>query len=175
MTWTISWAGAVVALASIVLAAGPARAAVDPGDPGDGVADLLLDPAFGSLAIDPDGLTINGYVIRSDAGIFTGAPANNLGWFTEDTDTSISGNMGFELTGMHDLGDVIGPEWEIIDPVAAAGRSSGGIPVNPYDDLTFTCTYAGQPGTYYGNLIVVPEPVTLGLLGLGGLALLRRR
>ena len=151
-------------LVSIVLMATPARAAIEPGESGDGVADLLLDEVFGSLTLDTDGNTMNGYVIRSEAGVFTGAPANNLGWFVDDTDTQISGNMGFELTGIHPLGNVIGPEWEVIAE-----------PFDPYQDMTFTCTFAGTPGTFLGNLIIVPEPATLGLLLLGGLALLRRR
>ncbi len=55
----------------------------------------------------------------------------------------------------------------------------GKADVNPYEDLTFTYTLNGQPGTYSGNLIIVPEPSTLimvlsmGTLGL--LMLLRRR
>ncbi len=142
-------------------------AAVDPGDPNDDVVDLILDVGDNSLTLATGDVTINGYVIRSAEGIFTGGPAENLGWFVEDTDRSISGNMGFELTGQHRLGEVIGPEWEIV----------GKPPVDPYQDLTFTYTIAGTPGTYYGNLIIVPEPSTLLMLlgGLSGMAVFARR
>jgi hypothetical protein len=106
------------------------------------------------------------YFITSAAGIFTGAPANNLGIFTEDTDTQISGNMGFTLTGEHLLGPVIGLEWH--NPA-----------IDPYEDLTFTYTSPDTAGTFLGNLIVVPipEPSTAAMLlgGLVGLSLSRYR
>ena len=146
--------------------------AVDPGDSTDDVVDLILDVRDNSLALDTGNVTINGYVIRSAAGIFTGAPAENLGWFPEDTDRQISGNFILEppLSGEHRLGAVIGPEWEII----------GKPPVDPYDDLTFTYTVYGEPVTRYGNLIIIPEPGTVimllgGVAGLWLLSLGRRR
>ena len=146
-------------------------AAVPPGEPLDGVVDLVVDPADGMVLIDTDGMVISGYVIKSTAGVFTGEPANNLGWFVEDTDWRISGNMGIELEGVHPLGAVIGSEWEIL-------TKDG--PVDLYDDLTFTYTVFGSPGTLRGSLIVIPEPGTLvllltGLLGLLLLATRRRR
>ncbi|MCP3937115.1 MAG: hypothetical protein GY708_17305, partial [Actinomycetia bacterium] len=58
-------------------------AAVDRGDPGDGIVDLMLDRNSGELTLDTGQMTINGYVIRSATGIFTGEPADNLGWFVE--------------------------------------------------------------------------------------------
>jgi len=125
----------------------------DQGPPVVDFAEVILDPATGELKVDTHGHTINGYVIQSAAGIFTGGPADNLGWFHEDTDQSISGNMGFTLNGEHSLGNVVGP------------GSSG--------DITFTYTLQDQPGTFTGD--VTPEPATLSLLALGGMAVLRRR
>jgi hypothetical protein len=128
----------------------PTRAAIDPGEPQDGVVDLLLYAGDGTLMIDPEGQTLDGYVLRSAAGMFDGESANHPGgWFTEDTDGSISCNMGFTLSEVYDLGAVIGPDWIIVDPYAK-------VDVNPYDDITFTYTLVDQPGTYYGNLIVMP-------------------
>lgn len=128
-------------------------------DPPAAAAELLLYPEghelAGTLMIDPDGLTINGYVIRSESGIFTGQPANNLGWFQEDADGQISGNMGFELIGEHSLGAVVGR-----------------LSLNPVEDLTFTYTIQGVPGTFVGNLAMVPEPSTLILLAMGAVGLL---
>jgi hypothetical protein len=156
---------AVVSL-SWFLAVPWAGASIDPGEPGDNVVDLILDWNTHALTLSTDAATINGYVIRSTAGIFTGALANNLGFFTEDTDTRISGNMGFTLTGEHLLGPVIGLEWH--NPA-----------VDPYEDLTLTYTSPGMPGTFLGNLIVVPipEPSTAVMLlgGLVGLSLSRYR
>ena len=74
--------------------------------------------------------------------------SENLGWFVADTDHSISGNMGYTLTGEHRFGAVVGPEWEILAKQA----------VDAHQDLTFTYTLHGQAGTFEGNLIVVPEP-----------------
>jgi hypothetical protein len=151
----------LVACTSILIAllTTPAFAVIDPGTPGDGVTDLLLDQAIGNLTIDTDSLTLSGFVLRSAAAVFTGDPANIAGWwFTEDTDTSISGNMGLTKTGLYDLGNVIG--------------------------LTFTYTISGTPGSFYGNLIdvtasnpTIPAPgaILLGSIGIGGVSWLRRR
>ncbi len=150
--------------------------AVDPGVPGDGVVDLYLDASVGTLLIDTDATILSGFVIRSEAGIFTGGPANLQGWFQEDTNNSISDNMGFVITDQHLLGAVIGPEWNIIGLSArGSGLRSSRPPVDPYHDLTFTYTLAGTPGAYYGNLIVVPEPATVILFTVGGLLVARRR
>ncbi|MHC4586556.1 MAG: hypothetical protein ACYS3N_18655 [Planctomycetota bacterium] len=164
----------LVACTSILIAllTTPAFAVIDPGTPGDGVTDLLLDQAIGNLTIDTDSLTLSGFVLRSAAAVFTGDPANIAGWwFTEDTDTSISGNMGLTKTGLYDLGNVIGPEF-----------SAGSY--NPFVDFTFTYTISGTPGSFYGNLIdvtasnpTIPAPgaILLGSIGIGGVSWLRRR
>jgi autotransporter-associated beta strand protein len=60
--------------------------------------------------------------------------------------------------------------------------SGSGIGVGGNQRLTFTdLVPAGESATYYGQLVIVPEPLTLGLLGIGsgiavvGLRRLRRR
>ncbi|MBN2475196.1 MAG: PEP-CTERM sorting domain-containing protein [Pirellulales bacterium] len=134
-------------------------AAMEPGVLGDGTVDLVVDSE--GITIDTNGLTINGYVLISAAGIFTGKPARNLGFFKEDTDTRISGNFSALINGQHLLGDVIGNEFSQVDLMK---------------DLTFTYTIQGAAGVHEGNLII-PEPSTLAMLigGMFGLWACRRR
>jgi len=140
-------------LAANLFNTGP-YAAMDPGAPGEANAELLITPD--GLMIDPHGTLINGYVITSAEGVFTGEPADNLGLFHEDTDAQISGNFAFALDNRHLLGDVIGDGFDLASLL---------------NDLTFTYTVAGQSGVY-GGMIAVPEPSTLILLGNVALGLL---
>jgi len=113
----------------------------------DGTASLLVAPE--GVRIDAHGAAVNGYVLASEEGIFTGQPADNLGLFREDTDFRISGNFAFALDGTHRLGQVIGDEFAH----AYAAR-----------DLTFTYTLEGKSGVYTGSVLVVPEPGTVAML-----------
>jgi hypothetical protein len=101
------------------------------------VAELIVTAE--GVTLDTNGLTINGYVIQSSLGIFTGSTASNLGYFREDTDELLTGNMGYTLNGTHGLGDVIGSEYSAVDPT---------------EDLTFTYTINGQTGIYTGTITI---------------------
>jgi hypothetical protein len=101
------------------------------------VAELIVTPD--GVTLDTNGLTINGYVIVSALGVFTGDDADNLGYFMEDTDALVTGNMGFTLNGTYALGDVIGSEHSGVDPT---------------EDLTFTYTINGQAGVYTGVITI---------------------
>ncbi|NIM51642.1 MAG: hypothetical protein GTO22_20750, partial [Gemmatimonadales bacterium] len=118
-------------------AAGSAEAGEDPG------LQLIVTPD--GLVIDTGDATINGYVLTSEAGVFTGDAAENLGVFQEDEDGRISGNFAFTLSGTHLLGDVIGEEFAGVDLQS---------------DLSLTYTVEGAGGVYQAN-VVVPEPATL--------------
>jgi hypothetical protein len=107
------------------------------------------------LTIDTNGTTINGYVIQSALGIFSGDTASNLGSFREDTDELVSGNMGYTLNGAYGLGDVIGSEHSGVDPT---------------QDLTFTYTINGQAGLYTGVITIGGGEMASGGGGLAWLA-----
>ncbi len=121
-----------------------------------GQVHLIVTPD--DVTIDVDGVDVNGYLLSSARGIFTGEAADNLGWFREDTDVRIGGGFGFTLTDTHPLGDVIGD-----------GLPAAYLP----DDLTFTYTIEDRPGIFHG-VVVVPEPATVVMLLFLGAACLVR-
>jgi hypothetical protein len=147
-------------LASALFNAGPyGAAAVGWASPTAGSADgvdngvdrwavptLRVTPA--GLLIDTGDATINGYVLRSAAGVFTGAAADNLGLLQTDGDRELSGQMFFSLNGTHLLGRVVGSEWAGVDLA---------------QDLSMTYTIAGRAGIYTAS-VVVPEPGTVAML-----------
>jgi len=140
-------------LAANLFGTGPYMA-MAPKAPVEANVELLVTPH--GLMIDPHGTLINGYVLTSAEGVFTGEPADNLGMFREDTKTQITGNFAFALDHGHLLGDVVGDEFDAASLL---------------DDLTFTYTVAGQSGVFTGK-VAVPEPSALILLGGSGLGLM---
>ena len=139
---------------------GQPYAAAEPGTAGGEAVELMLyvkdvdGIAAGTLVIDAGDATLNGYVIDAASGLFTGDAASNLGWFQEDSDSRLSGNMGFTLTGQHSLGQVIG--------AGSLGASMA---------LSFTYTVAGAAGVRTGALVLVPEPCTVLMLLAGAVAM----
>lgn len=181
---------------------------IQQGNPTDDIADLyvgLLPPEVMGGAIQPDPingewiapgydeithepLVMNGFILTSDLGIFTGVPLNFYvgdpgsmrDFLTKqvDNDHEVSAQMDWTISIPDFLGEeegtwerapVIGPEWQWDDP---------GAPnyVDLFEDLSLTYTLDGQEGIFTGQLII-PEPGTVVMLlsGLVGLLLLWRR
>lgn len=130
-----------------------------PGAVGDGVVDLVLTPV--GLMIDADGVALDSYVLSSQAGGFTGPPANDSPWSGTWSgmwqEINNSGGYGYlpvqyeriaasrfvpdpmvpPISGTFYLGNVFGQQFAGIDP---------------YEDLTMTYTVADQIGVYHATL-----------------------
>ncbi len=101
-----------------------------------GSPELIVSSS--SVVIDPDGLSINGFIIESELGIFTGDSATLSGSFQTDVDDQISASFVSPLISTsHNLGDVVGSAYDAVNFAA---------------DLTFTFTVAGQAGIYEGTI-----------------------
>lgn len=125
-------------LVTVMIAADSGSAAMSVGIPGDGVTDLNVRGR--DLMIDTDGVNLNGFILRSDAGLLTGEPyGNDLGIFVVDEDDEISDQVGYVLNGVHGLGLVLGE-------------------ATPFEqlqqDLTFTYTIEAEPGIHTATIML---------------------
>ncbi len=125
-----------------------ATSGIEPGVDGDGVADIVIDLTSGNITIDQEALSINGYIINSQAGIFTGEPANNLGELAIDNHEEISASFISWEGRFHDLGDVIAP-------AEFAG-------VDLFADLTFVYTLEDTQGIFDGTLRLAGDASVAG-------------
>ena len=136
------------------------------GTPGDGVSDFVYDSRSGEVVVDPDGEPVGAFQIRSESGIFVGQDAQlPAGLFPSDTDNEIGiGNINAPTTDIIPLGLVAPPSLPLdflLQDITTA-RGSGGL---------------GTPNREFGLVYIVPEPVSVTLLGLAlaGFGLMRRR
>ena len=133
---------------------GPYAAVRPNGQAEDGQTSVGYDPNTGQLWVDaPAGNELTSINIDSAAGIFTGAPALNLGGsFDNDADANI-----FKAT--------FGSSFAAISfgNVAQSGLSEQLV----LNDLTVVGSLAGGGDLGEVDLIYVPEPSTLLLLVLG--------
>ncbi len=96
-------------------------------------------------------------------------------WFFNLADNS--GNLDTQNSGFTVFGQVIGDGMNVIDAIAAMEVVDAGG--SPFDTLPIH-DYSGTGYLSAANLVIVnsitvtPEPATLALLGIGGLAMLRR-
>jgi hypothetical protein len=122
--------------------------AVSPnGQPGDGQTSVIYNVSTGEVGVDaPAGVQLTSINIDSARGIFTGAPAQNLGGsFDNDSDTNI-----FKATFGSSFGSIS------FGRVAALGLSRESL----LSDLTVVGSLAGGGALGNVDLIYVPEPAT---------------
>ena len=123
---------------------------------------LHVDVVTGEVWLVGNGVTLSGYSIASAAGSLI--PVGDA-----DSETAFP----FHLS-------------DLANEIAAAGLGqgvdvAGEFPLDAaYDtaapmDLEFSYGVFGQGGSQIGQVVVVPEPTCIALLGLGGSAMLRRR
>ena len=144
---------------------GPYAAVSKSGSSGDAQTSIIYNVGTGEVAVDaPAGTELTSINIESAAAIFTGDSAGNLGGsFDNDADNNI-----FKATFGSSFGSLS------FGNVAQAGLSEDFVA----NDLTVVGSLAGGGDLGNVDLIYIPEPSTLLLLGLGlaGLTgMLRRR
>lgn len=125
-----------------------------------GVPNLIYDPATGNVALDGDGLTLTAFQLES-LGLFN--PANHISPGDADLEEATPSVLSyFVFSGgftTANIGDVF-----------PAGLDLAGL-----ENMLSTADYAaglGSDGVF--DLLVIPEPSSLTLVGLGGWILFRR-
>ncbi len=133
---------------------------------------LSIDAGSGEMWLDTADVPIGGYIVQSEQGIFTGADPSFLGLFKEDRDDLIGDSFGYQLTGVHHLGRVVGAEWEGIPGVNDPNQPPGESGLYDASDLSFIFHVCGEFGIYHARVVIVPEPSTWATLLAGAAALL---
>ena len=133
---------------------GPYAAIKMGGTQGDGQTSVVYNAQTGDVAVDaPAGAQLTSINIESASRIFTGAPARNLGGsFDNDSDNNI-----FKATFGTSFGSLT------FGPVAQPDLTAEFVA----NDLTVVGSLAGGGSLGEVDLVYVPEPASLLLLGIG--------
>jgi hypothetical protein len=138
------------------------------------IANLVYDPTTGNITLDATeaagGVITSFQLENGGAGTFNPGNYNSLsgtggfGGFFQDVTTNTIGDSDLTFvgaSGLIDLGDV----------------APTGLDLAALEAYLSSALYAGQAGSgqLEFDLVVVPEPSSLALLGLSGVMLLTRR
>ena len=116
-----------------------------PGIPNDDVADLIVNPD-GTATLDPDGQAINGFILSSLGGNFTGMGTLPPAFFTVNTTTEASAQFLFTISGD--------------TPIDLGQLYNTPPPPIVYSDLDFNYTVDGEPDLFHGTCIGCVNGVT---------------
>lgn len=129
--------------------------------PSAGAAELHVDVVTGEMWLVGDAATLSGYSITSAANSLVPDGGGTAGPFQ-----LYLSNLPDDITAAS-----VGAGVLIDGELALDAACDPSAPM----DLAFSYGIFGQGGSVSGQVIAVPEPTSLALLGLGGLALVRRR
>ena len=147
------WAALLVAVS--MMAGSTAWAA-----PQAGEMELEVDIESGSISLLGNSVNSSGFSISSASGSLTPDLSNSPAPFQGYLSNTTSLASAFSFTGVP------------IDGVFSLGI---GYDTQGTQDLVFGYGIAGQAGEVSGIVAYIPEPASLVLIGLGGLALATRR
>jgi hypothetical protein len=145
--------------------------------PFPGNAQLIYDPSNGNVKIDANGSPVSGFnledVLADGRDVFAGAQSPNFppgGLSTTDTDTKVSwATVSERFDGIVDLGNIALPNLPIADLLAQLS----GPPGQPNETYYTVAGVLGRQN--FDVALFVPEPATIGMLGLAGVGLIGRR
>jgi hypothetical protein len=155
---------------NVLAVVGGSATITNPGSDGDGRTLTLLSPLNTF-----NGNIVNGgrFVLADDAvlNFVIGAAGVNNSVSGTGPQTALDGDLVLDLSG---ASTNIGDSWTLVSASSASYGATFNIPgFVESGDVWSDGTYAFDEAT--GVLAVVPEPAALGLMGLGGLAMIRRR